>query len=170
MIRFTEQECDDIISLSNTLKETIRDGENADVDRPRKNISYSFYTIERNSETQWIFDRLTDYLEKVDNIKVIKDLDVLHLHKYNEGNEFIKHRDVYYPDQARNIGICLNDNYEGGDFIVYEPKEILPKQKGSIYSFKNTRLHEVTKITKGVRWAIIGFLLYENLDIKPASI
>lgn len=170
MIRFTEKECDVIISLSESLKETVRDGENADVDRPRKNISYSFYTISRNKSTQWIFDRLKEYIEKEDNIKVIKELDVLHLHKYHEGNEFIKHRDVYYPNQARNIGVCLNDDYDGGDFILYEPKEVLPKQKGNIYSFKNTRLHEVTKIKEGIRWAIIGFLLYDNLDIQPSSI
>lgn len=168
MIKFTEQECDTIISFSNELKETVRDGESASVDRPRKRISYSHYTINRNEHTQWIFDRLNEYLEKVDNMKVIKDLDILHLHKYNEGNEFVKHRDIYYDNQVRNIGICLNDDYEGGEFIVYEPKETLPKEKGSIYTFKNTRLHEVTKITKGVRWAIIGFLKHENFGTQPS--
>lgn len=166
MISFTEKECNKIINLSNVLEENTRDGKNASVDRPHENISYSFYNIERNETTQWIFDRLWEFLDKEEDIKVVNQLDILHMHQYKVGNQFLKHRDVYYENQAWNVGICLNDDYEGGDFIIYEPEVTLPKKTGSIYSFKNTRLHEVTKITKGERWSIIGFLHNENIDLK----
>ena len=90
-------------------------------------------------------------------------MDVIHLHKYNEGNLFEKHRDIYYPNQVLNIGVCLNDDYEGGEFMLFDPIENLPKQEGYIYSFKNTRYHEVTELTKGIRYSLIAFLYKDNL-------
>jgi hypothetical protein len=79
---------------------------------------------------------------------------------------FEKHRDIYYPNQVLNIGVCLNDDYVGGDFILYGPKEILPKKAGVIYSFKNTREHEITKIESGNRYSLIIFLNKDNVETK----
>jgi hypothetical protein len=60
----------------------------------------------------------------------------------------------------------LNDDYVGGDFILYGPKEILPKKAGVIYSFKNTREHEITKIESGNRYSLIIFLNKDNVETK----
>jgi predicted 2-oxoglutarate/Fe(II)-dependent dioxygenase YbiX len=62
-----------------------------------------------------------------------------------------------------NVGVCLNDDYEGGHFIMYGPKQVIPKKAGTIYSFKNTREHEVTKIESGIRYSLIIFLYKENI-------
>ena len=62
------------------------------------------------------------------------------------------------PTKIWNVGVCLNDNYQGGDFTVYDPTIILPKEAGSIYSFESQRPHEVSPILSGERWSIIGFL------------
>lgn len=162
MITFTEKECNEIINLSNTLEKNIRDGLNTNLDRPSENISYNFYNIIRNSDTQWIFDKFDLHLKEDSNLEVIKNLDVIHMHEYNVGNKFTKHKDIYYPNQYFNIGACLNDNFEGGDFILYNPEITINKKMGNIYSFKNTRLHEVTEITHGTRWALIGFYFEDN--------
>ena len=163
MISFTKEECKKIIKMSDVLEGVYRDGINANVARPRKNISYTYYNIYSNLDTQWIFDRLYQYLDVEKNLKINNPLNVIHLHKYNKGNLFEKHRDIYYPNQVLNVGVCLNDNYEGGEFILFNPTEILPKKEGHIYSFKNTRYHEVTELTKGIRCSLIAFLYKDNL-------
>ena len=163
MISFTKEECKKIIKMSDVLEGVYRDGINANVARPRETISYTYYNIYSNLVTQWIFDRLYQYLDVEKNLKINNPLDVIHLHKYNEGNLFEKHRDIYYPNQVLNIGVCLNDDYEGGEFMLFDPIENLPKQEGYIYSFKNTRYHEVTELTKGIRYSLIAFLYKDNL-------
>ena len=163
MISFTKEECKKIIKLSDILDGVIRDGLNANVERPSETISYTYYNVYSNLNTQWIFDRLYEYLDVEKNLKINNPLDVIHLHKYNEGNLFQKHRDIYYPNQVLDVGVCLNDDYEGGEFILFNPTETLPKKEGYIYSFKNTQYHEVTEIKKGTRYSLIAFLYKDNL-------
>lgn len=164
MISFTKNECDSIISLSNTLEKTHRDDYSG-------TIKYTFYSIGLNENTKWIFDKLDSYLTETLKIKVVKQLDAVHLFDYQEGDRFSRHRDVYYENQIHNIGVCLNDDYEGGDFVLHEPTyTTLPKNTGSIYTFKHSLEHEVLPIIKGHRWSLIGFYFYEHLDLKKPSI
>ena len=113
-----------------------------------------------------IFDRLFNYFTNTTGIKIKKELDIIHLHNYKQGNKFIKHKDNLYPTQIHNIGVCLNDDYVGGEFVLYEPDELLPKKQGELYTFESLRLHEVKKIESGERWSIIAFLHNENLELK----
>jgi hypothetical protein len=160
MISFTKNECDSIISLSNTLEKTRRDDYSG-------SIKYTFYSIGRNSDTSWIFDRLDSYLSETLEIKVIKQLDAIHLFDYKTGDSFSRHRDIYYENQIHNIGVCLNDDYEGGDFVLYEPTHTtLSKNIGDIYTFNHSLEHEVLEVTKGHRWSLIGFYFYEHLDLR----
>ena len=164
MISFTKEECNKIINLSNTLNRVERDESHRD-------ISYDFYSIGWNDNTSWIFDRVDSYFTETTEIKVIKSLDTLHLFDYSVGDGFVRHRDIYYENQIHNIGVCLNDDYEGGDFVLHEPTyQILPKKTGSIYTFKHSLEHEVLSVTKGHRWSLIGFYFYEHLDLKKPSI
>ena len=163
MIKFTVDECGEIINLSKILSGTNRD------EYPRK-IKYTFYSIPHNDEYQWIFDRLNNHFSEVTGIKVIKDLDTIHLFDYSVGDQFKRHKDVYYPGQIHNVGAVLNDDYEGGDFKLYNPEITLPKKTGSIYTFECFREHEVLEVTKGHRWSLIGFYFYEHLNINPPSI
>jgi hypothetical protein len=168
MIKFTKEECTSIINLSLELEGIKRDVNSKNVERPRENITYTYYNIYKNKKVEWIFKRIEEYLLIEKDIKIDKPFEVLHLHKYLEGNEFEKHKDVYYPKQVLNVGVCLNDDYDGGDFILYDPKIVVPKIPGLIYSFKNTTEHEVTKIEKGIRYSIILFLY--NYNIKSNNL
>jgi hypothetical protein len=160
MIRFTEEECKKIIDLSNELESHERD------ESPRQ-ISYTFYSIGWNKESKWIFDKLDSFFTEVTGIKVLKSLDAVHLFDYSVGDRFVRHRDVYYHNQIHNIGVCLNEDYEGGDFVLYEPEyKVLPKKTGEIYTFKHSYEHEVLEVTKGHRWSLIGFYFYEHLDLE----
>lgn len=164
MISFTKDECEQIINLSKTLKKVERD------ESPRP-ISYDFYSIGWNENTRWIFDRMDSYFTETTGIKVVKSLDAIHLFDYSVGDRFGKHKDIYYENQIHNIGVCLNDDYEGGDFVLYQPtRYVLPKKTGAIYTFNHAFEHEVLEVTKGHRWSLIGFYFYEHLDLKKSSI
>ena len=164
MVKFTQSECNDIISLSNIINGTYRD----DSDR---GISYTFYSIGLNESTKWIFDRFDLYLYNSLGISVIHQLDVIHLFKYSKGDKFCKHRDIYYKNQIYNVGACLNDDYEGGEFVLHEPEYMeLPKETGTMYTFKHLLEHEVLEVTSGDRWSLIGFYFYEHLDLKKPAL
>jgi hypothetical protein len=163
MVCFSKEECDKIINLTLEIEGTHRDVNSKTVERPREKISYTYYNIYRNEPVKWIFDKITEYLLVDQNVEITKPFEVIHLHKYLSGNEFERHSDIYYPNQTLNVGVCLNDDYEGGDFILYGPKQVIPKKAGTIYSFKNTREHEVTKIKSGIRYSLIIFLYEENI-------
>ena len=64
----------------------------------------------------------------------------------------------------------MNDNYNGGEFVLYNPELILPKKQGSIYTFLSARMHEVKEILNGERWSIIGFLHIENIELNKTLI
>lgn len=163
---FTQKECETIIYLSEDIEK-----QNSNLYFKNENdIKYNLWNIHRTPKTQWIFDRLFNYFTNTTGIKIKKELDIIHLHNYKQGNKFTKHKDNLYPTQIHNIGVCLNDDYTGGEFVLYEPYEILPKKQGEIYTFPSLREHEIKEITKGERWSIISFLHIKNLEIKKIGL
>ena len=55
--------------------------------------------------------------------------------------------------------LFLNDDYEGGEFIV--AKEVYKTSKGSAIIFPSNFMfpHEVTTIRKGVRWSVVTWMM-----------
>ena len=53
----------------------------------------------------------------------------------------------------------LNDDFEGGEFIMFEDEKISLKQ-GDILIFPSTFMypHKVTQITKGVRYSFVSWV------------
>jgi len=159
---FTDNECDEIISLSTKLK-THHSSEWWMGDK----TSYFAWHIEKNEETKWIFDRLTLFLSKNTNFKVLKDIDMIHLQNVKQGHGFEPHIDKH---SEYNIGVCLNIDYEGGELICHDYKLYIPKIKGLIYSFYGTQLHEVKKVLSGERWSLIAFLDNTIIERKKGLI
>ena len=164
-ILFSKEECDYIINLSKELDEIPPYTSNKNL-----KISYSVWPLDRDNKTQWIFDKIYKYFENETILKIKKELDRIFIHKYTKGQSFAKHADTGYETQIHNIGVCLNDNYEGGEFILYNPEFFLPKKEGEIYTFPSARMHEVKEILNGERWSIIGFLHIDNLDFPKKSL
>jgi predicted 2-oxoglutarate/Fe(II)-dependent dioxygenase YbiX len=106
------------------------------------------------------------YFTQTTDVKIEKELYQCHIHNYVKGEKFSKHADTTYPTQIYNIGVCLNDDYEAGEFVLYNPYLVLPKKQGEIYTFESTRYHEVKEILNGERWSIICFLHKENVKHK----
>lgn len=163
---FNKNECEEIINLTNVLNSN----HSSKYFTNNHGIEYLVWCVNRDLNTQWIFDRMFSFFEEETNIKIKTPIDSLYIHKYVIGNRFKKHVDKTENNQLHNIGVCLNDNYEGGWFKLYEPDLILPKKQGEIYTFKSMRPHEVMEILDGERWSIICFLHLENLEFKKQGL
>lgn len=166
MITFSQQECNKIIELSSILEKFRRDKHSTVDPRPVEDIRFTYWRIPYSESTRWIFSRFDKVVEYHTEHKVLKTLDFINLHRYTKGDKFSKHKDIYYPGQIFNVGCNLNSNYKGGEFKLYSPDIIAGETPGELYLFENNRYHEITEITDGERWSIIGFYNISNLDFK----
>mmetsp|Transcript_3606 Transcript_3606/g.5312 ORF Transcript_3606/g.5312 Transcript_3606/m.5312 type:complete len:682 (+) Transcript_3606:225-2270(+) len=86
--------------------------------------------------------------------------EALRINKYDEGDEFKEHIDgLYIPfDNASSIFsiiICLNDDYEGGDFVINQQENYKKyMKKGSAIVFKAAEKHQALKIKKGSKYIL----------------
>ena len=58
------------------------------------------------------------------------------------------------------IQLCEGDTYEGGDVVLYDSftdMTTLNRQLGSISFFPSFTIHEVTPVTKGTRYSLVGW-------------
>jgi hypothetical protein len=164
MIKFTLEECNRIVEISYRLEENHSSVIFKD---DKKTFDYFYYTIPRNESTQWIFDKLHQYLIEFFPNSCMNKHPQLYLHKYLPGCKFERHNDsTTHPDQLVNLGVCLNNSYIGGEFIFYNPYTTLPKVPGTIYHMDSHRDHEVLEITEGVRWSLITFLKSKDIGIS----
>ena len=106
----------------------------------------------------WFENETGEYLKNKNHHLII--------HKYNVGDYFDKHIDSVqrdYKNRAYVIGFHINDGYEGGEYKLYNPTDIVDNTPGVPYYFKSNRLHEITKITKGIRKSGLIFINHEDL-------
>lgn len=159
---FTEEECLSIIDLSNQLPVIKYDGGYKDLDT----VNYIGWQIPYKEDYKWIFNRMINAF-KLENSRadIVNYPTHIGLHKYNIGDRFGKHFDTN-KNRMWAIGTNLNEEYRGGEFYLYEPTCLLPKQKGEIYCFESRRYHEVLEILEGQRWSLILFLCTEHLTFK----
>ena len=110
------------------------------------------YTIKKYSEEHELFS-------------VIHHTD-FRVNKYSEGGFMSKHCDNIHHSHGQKYGfpqvsslLFLNDNYEGGEFVVAD--EVYNTKKGSALIFPSYFMfpHEVKPITKGTRWSIITWIM-----------
>ena len=155
-ILFSKEECESIISYNETHITNWRMGDRKYNSRP---IIYSL-------ETKWLFDKLKTFVETETNIKIIKIKEKIHFHKFIKGDWFAKHNDIR-ENRLYAVGVLLNDNFEGGDFKLYNPNEIiLNKVVGNTYIFDVRIDHEITSILEGERFSLLWFLGNEHIKIE----
>ncbi len=157
-IIFTENECNTIIDFTSNLPK------GKQVRTAKRAVSFGSSFLTPSDKTNWIFDRLYSFLESNLNVKIVSPLESLMINRYDIGDEFEIHKDLYFKDQIYNIVVNLNEEYEGGDFKLYLPDFTLNRKAGSACIFENTRLHGVDKITNGHRFSMIAFFLRSNLE------
>ena len=155
-ILFSKEECESIMSFNDThiTNWGMRD---------RK---YDSQSIEYSSETRWVFDKLKDFVERETNIQIRTIKKTIHFHKFTKGDWFGKHNDIR-DNRLYAVGVLLNDDFEGGDFKLYNPNEIiLDKVIGNTYLFDVRIDHEITPILEGERYSLLWFLENEHIKIE----
>jgi hypothetical protein len=156
-IIFTKEECDKIISYTFNLSKTRQ------TKTEKRLVSFESCFLTPSIETNWIFDKLYSFLETKLNVSIVQPLENIMINRYDIGDEFEKHKDLYIKNQIYNIIVNLNEEYDGGDFKLYLPDFTLTKKTGNASIFENTRIHSVEKVTSGYRISMIAFFLRNNL-------
>jgi hypothetical protein len=155
-ILFTKEECESIISYNETDITNWRMGDRKYNSQP---INYSL-------ETKWLFDKLKDFVERETKIEIKTIKKTVHFHKFTKGDWFGKHNDIR-DDRVYAVGALLNDDFNGGDFKLYNPTELtLNKLTGNTYIFDVKIEHEITPILNGERYSLLWFLQYEHIKIQ----
>ena len=127
------------------------------------NRKYYSQPINYSLETKWLFDKLKYFFESETGLQIIKNKEEIHFHKFVKGNWFDKHNDIR-DNRLYAVGVLLNDNFEGGNFKLYNPNEIiLNKIVGNSYIFDVTIMHEITPILEGERYSLLWFLQNEHI-------
>jgi predicted 2-oxoglutarate/Fe(II)-dependent dioxygenase YbiX len=86
--------------------------------------------------------------------------------KYDKGSEMVNHCDhiqSIFDGANRGIPVLsiiaqLNDNFEGGEFVMFDDT-VIPLGKGDIIIFPSVFLypHRINKITSGTRYSMISW-------------
>lgn len=91
------------------------------------------------------------------------------LHRYETGCYFGKHIDNgidYNKNRIYSVGFHLISEYQGGDYILYNPYSLVDKSPGVPYLNKASIEHEVTPITNGLRKSALIFIEVNDLIKK----
>jgi len=110
---------------------------------------------------------LNKYNENISQFRQsVKMLTTCKVNKYTKGCNIDRHKDhihSIFDGNKKGIPILsfvgvLNDDYEGGDFIMFDDCQIDLKA-GDVIMFPSCFLypHEVTTITKGTRYSIVSW-------------
>ena len=81
---------------------------------------------------------------------------------------FKKHNDNKH-NRVYGCGLLLKNDFKGGDFIVYTPKdEIIQFNNiiGNCYLFESNLYHEVTEIIEGNRSVVLIFFRNSQIIFK----
>lgn len=155
-ILFNKEECESIISYNNTHITNWIMGDRKYHSQP---ITYSL-------ENKWLFDKFKNFFEEELNTQIKKNKEVIHFHKFIKGDWFGKHNDIR-DSRVYAIGVLLNDDFNGGDFKLYTPNEIiLDKVIGNTYLFDVRIDHEIMPILEGERHSLLWFLENEHIKIE----
>jgi PKHD-type hydroxylase len=172
---FSPEECQEIIKIGNALNPIygrVQSEKNIEVnnDIVRKSL---ISWIAPNQDTNWIFIRLQELVEKINN-----EFFKFHITGINEGLQFTKyespgghyhtHFDKMFDGVIRKLSLTIQltepSKYEGGNLEIYQSNEplIMEKDQGMAVLFPSYVLHKVTPITKGERCSLVGWFTGDN--------
>ena len=161
--------CDEIVSdgeSQNITNANIKDGDNNNrsskvswLDNKKLQTSLSNLVQLANDENNWNFS--------------LKEFEPLQYTIYNIGDHYDwhidSHKKPYDNGLIRKLSftLCLNDDYEGGDFRICQPHpnpdkviiETFKPKKGSMIVFPSHVWHKVSKVTKGTRKSLVGWVV-----------
>ena len=131
---------------------------------------FNVWDIVNDAETEWMFEKLFNWFLMVSKIERNPNNKpaVCSLHKYSKGDSFMKHKDYNekWPNRRWNLGIQLNENYSGGEYICYDTNDkeiLLSKEVGTAIAYDASTFHEIKEIVDGERWSIVLTILKKDI-------
>ena len=181
-ITLTHNFCDDIIKTGDSLNiknAKIKDGELSTIEEATIADGNS---ANRSSKISWLDDKelqttLSHFIQSANRESnwnfSLKEFESLQYTIYNKGDHYNWHTDNHVKPYKNNtirklsFTLCLNDEYEGGDFEICDPhpEPDLSKtstftfKKGSIIVFPSHVWHRVKPVTKGIRKSLVGWIV-----------
>jgi PKHD-type hydroxylase len=177
---FSEEQIDKIIQIG-LSEETAEKQEgkvggnisNGKVDTSIRDSNISWIRADVTSN-DWIFKTLVDVVEHVNkeyfNFDLVQ-IESLQFTSYdgNKKGKYTSHVDTLsgpvYWQRKLSFSIQLSDenSYKGGNLNLHTGDEKGPvtalRKKGSITFFPSYTLHEVTPVTKGIRYSLVGWVI-----------
>jgi PKHD-type hydroxylase len=166
---FTDQELDEIVVQGNRVKKTSGTVSGSISDYRVCDIAW-LKSDETESDFDWIYATLTDAIKKVNNEYFQFDLTHLTALQFTvydgkNNSNYQKHMDLGrpFPNRKLSFSIQLSDDneYTGGDlrfhYIKTQP-EIAPRTRGKIIFFPTWTVHDVTPVTQGTRYSLVGWV------------
>ena len=159
IIPLIDQKAKNNLSIKIGIDKDIRNvqGYSLNFDTPT-NMFYWNY-IKKEIERLYVFYKVK--FPKMNSDK-INQIDLL---KYSEGGKYEIHTD-HFTNAPRHLSVIinLNDEYEGGDLVFTNQKDLeikrLKLNKGSIVFFPSNFMypHSIEPITNGTRYSIVAWL------------
>ena len=168
---FSEDEINTIIKLGNLYVE-----ENAEIGGSTSVVNKDIRSCKLawmfpHKHTEWIYRKITDVVNQTNDQLFKFDLTKLETfqftkYKEEESGFYEKHTDPMmgpYLPENRKLSLVVQlsdpDEYEGGDLCLYTGKDptIIQKKKGRVVFFPSYTLHEVTPVTQGTRYTLVGW-------------
>ena len=131
--------------------------------------------LKPNSFNSWLYEKLTRIICEVNNsnweydIRSIQTLQFGEYHSEYKGY-YRQHLDSFLGNNVtvtqRKLSFSVqlsHPTYQGGDLFLNGGSDVIPKDRGSITIFPSHTLHEVTPVTKGIRYSLVGWVIGDKL-------
>jgi hypothetical protein len=165
-ILFTKDECDYLINYRNNGVYRNNGGYVNHVD-----INYKQWSIFRNSDLEFLFDKIISFAERSFDVKIENFKEESWIYQWEVNDGYGMHRDNV-KNRKFIIGVQLNDDYVGGDLIVDDGNQMLIVDKtiGNCYTFESAILHGVSPIISGNRFNMLTFFPTYNIIQNKVSL
>lgn len=168
---FTEDECTEIIDMFKNKTQAGKTGQNKDkkLDVRRSNVHFLNSYEEDNF---WIFERVTQGILYMNTNYFdfnVEKIEALQFSEYSSTYKgfFNRHVDQQYSSPGSgtrklSFSILLSNkkDFVGGDLLMHlgkDPESILDR-RGRMAVFPSYTLHEVTPVSQGIRYALVGWV------------
>lgn len=166
---FSSDECKSIIDKFKNDVSKARIANDAVISETRDSNVY--FIDSGAAENNWIFSRLATIIIRMNDQFFNFDIERIESVQFSEYDSAYKgfyksHVDAAYETSTfRKLSFSLqlsnNDDYSGGNLLFhtsYNP-QTAPRTEGTLSLFPSYTLHEVTPVTEGTRYALVGWVL-----------
>jgi PKHD-type hydroxylase len=163
---FSDSELDEIIELGSAIKSSAGTIDHVTTDEYRKS-SIAWLDLD-DTEFDWIYATLAPVITEINDAYYrfdLKSIQALQFTKYTPGGVYKPHQDIgrLRPTRKLSFSIQLSDqtDYQGGELRFLHLKtnhDVAPRTRGKTIFFPSWMTHEITPVTSGTRYSLVGWI------------